>query len=339
MTEDLQELLFALCAEPGTPGDESAPAKRAAQELLACGKTEIDRMGNVVCRMGKRDAARHILLDAHMDQVGLIVTRIEKNGFLRVDRCGGTDHRVLPGSPVTVYGREVLTGIVCCMPPHLTDGGEEKVEAVDKMAVDVGLTREEAEALVAPGDRVLLHAPQKRLLGSRIASPALDDRAGCAALIRCAQLLRGKELSCALTILLSGREEVGGQGAQTGTFAIEPTEAIVVDVSFAAQPGVEPSKCGKLGGGPMIGMAPILSRPMCNRLLELAKMHEIPYSMEVMGADTGTNADEIAVSRAGVHTAMVSIPLRYMHTPVEVIDAQDVEYTARLLAEYVKGVD
>lgn len=339
MTENLQELLFALCAEPGTAGDEVAPARRAARELLDCGETDIDRMGNVVCRMGKRDAARHILLDAHLDQVGLIVTRIEEDGFLRVDRCGGTDRRVLPGSPVTVYGKEPLTGIVCCMPPHLTEGGEEKVEAVDKMAVDVGLTGEEAEALIAPGDRVIVRAPQKRLLGTRIASPALDDRAGCAALIRCAQLLRGQKLPCALTVLLSGREEVGGQGAKTGSFAIDPTEAIAVDVSFAAQPGVDPAKCGKLSGGPMIGVAPILSRPMRERLTELATSHEIPYTMEVMGGETGTNADEIAVTRAGVPTAMVSIPLRYMHTPVEVIDTQDVEHTAQLLAAYVKGAD
>ena len=167
----------------------------------------------------------------------------------------------------------------------------------------------------------------------------MDDRAGCAALIRCAQLLHGENLSCGLTVLLSSREEVGGQGAQTGTFSLEPTEAIVVDVSFAAQPGVDPAKCGKLGGGPMIGMAPILNRPMVHRLKELAKKNEIPFTMEIMGGETGTNADGIAVSRAGVHTAMVSIPLRYMHTPVEVIDVQDVEYTARLLAEYVKGVE
>ena len=215
MTEDLQELLFALCAAPGTPGDESEAARRAAWELSDCGETEIDRMGNVICHMGNQTAQQQILLDAHLDQVGLIVTRIETNGFLRVDRCGGTDRRVLPGSPVTVFGKEPLTGIVCCMPPHLTEGGEDKVESVDRMAIDLGLSTEEAQELVSPGDRVLVRAPQKRLLGTRITSPALDDRAGCAALIRCAQLLRNQTLSCGLTILLSSREEAGGQGAQT----------------------------------------------------------------------------------------------------------------------------
>ena len=106
-------------------------------------------MGNVICRMGNRGAQRQILLDAHLDQVGLIVTQIEKDGFLRIDRCGGTDRRVLPGSPVTVYGREPLTGVMCCMPPHLVEGGEDKVESIDRMAVDVGLSKEEAEALVS----------------------------------------------------------------------------------------------------------------------------------------------------------------------------------------------
>lgn len=337
--EELKELLFALCAEPGTPGDECAPAKRAARELLNLGETAVDRMGNVVCRLGKRDAKRHILLDAHIDQVGLIVTRVEDAGFLRVDRCGGTDRRVLPGSPVTVFGKETLTGVVCCMPPHLTDGGEDKVEGVDQMAIDVGLTGEEAKALVSPGDRVLVRAPQKRLLGNRIASPALDDRAGCAALIRCAQLLQKEPLNCALTILLSSREETGGQGAETGAFALDPTEAVAVDVSFAAQPGVDPAKCGKLGGGPMIGVAPVLSRPMTDKLVQLAKEKDIPYTLEIMGGETGTNADAIATAKAGVHTAMVSIPLRYMHTPVEVVDVQDVEHVAQLLAAYVKGAE
>ena len=136
-----------------------------------CGETEIDRMGNVICRIGgNQTAQQQILLDAHLDQVGLIVTRIETNGFCAstaaAARTAGSS-----GSPVTVFGKEPLTGIVCCMPPHLTEGGEDKVESVDRMAIDLGLSTEEAQELVSPGDRVLIRAPQKRLLGTRITSP------------------------------------------------------------------------------------------------------------------------------------------------------------------------
>ena len=335
---ELKELIFRLCAAPGTPGDEDAAAKVAVAELSNYGEAHIDKMGNVIAKMGKPGTKIHIMLDAHIDQIGLIVTAVDENGFLRVDRCGGVDRRVLPGSPVTIYGREVLTGIVCCTPPHLSDGSEDKVQPIDKMAVDAGLSKEEADALIQPGDRILLNSTPKSLIGTRITSAGLDDRSGVASLIRCAELLSSVDLNCELTILCSGREEVGGQGARTGAYAVNPTQAIMVDVGFAEQPDVSPAKCGKLGGGPMIGIAPPLDRTMSQELIALAKRNEIPYKLDIMGNSTGTNADEVAMTRAGVPSALISIPLRYMHTPVEVIDLEDVENTALLMAEYIKGV-
>ncbi len=337
--DELKGLIFRLCAAPGTPGDEGTAAKTAVKELSKYAKARIDRMGNVIAKMGKPGAKKHILLDAHLDQIGMIVTNIDKHGFIRVDRSGGIDRRVLPGSPVTIYGREVLTGIVCCMPPHLSDGSEDKVVSVDKMSIDAGLSRAEAEKLIRPGDRVLFHAAPKSLLGARITAAGLDDRAGVASLIRCAQMLAGCELNCEVTILFSSREEVGGQGAVTGAYSVNPTHAVIVDVSFAEQPHVPPEKCGKLGGGPMIGIAPPLDRAMVDRMIETAKKNRIPYKLDVMGGSTGTNSDEIAVTRKGVKAELISIPLRYMHTPVEVIDLTDVEHTARLIAEYIKGVE
>ena len=337
--DELKELIFRLCAAPGTPGDEDAAAKITAQELSKYAEVKIDQMGNVVAQMGKPDAKNHIMLDAHIDQIGLIVTNIDENGFIRIDRCGGVDRRVLPGSPVTIYGKELMTGIVCCTPPHLSDGSEDKVVAIDKMVIDAGLTKAEADELIQPGDRILLNATPKSLIGNRITAAGLDDRAGVASLIRCAQLLAKTELSCKLTILCSSREEVGGQGAVTGAYAVNPTQALVVDVSFAQQPGVAPEKCGKLGGGPMIGIAPPLNRPMADKLIAIAKQKNMPYKLDIMGSSTGTNSDEIAMTRAGVQAVLISISLRYMHTPVEVIDLTDVENTAQLMAEYIKGVE
>ncbi|WP_457944557.1 M20/M25/M40 family metallo-hydrolase [Caproiciproducens sp. LBM24188] len=335
---ELKELLFRLCAAPGTPGDEHAAAQIAAKELSRYGEASIDPMGNVIAKLGKKGAKEHIMLDAHIDQIGLIVTGIDDAGFLHIDRSGGVDRRVLPGSPVLVYGREVLHGIVCCTPPHLSDGSEDKVEPIDKLSVDVGLSKEEAEHLIQPGDRILLYAEPKALLGSRVSAAALDDRAGVAALIRCVQLLADTDLNCELTVVCSSREEVGGQGAMTGTYSVNPTRAIAVDVSFAAQPDVPPEKCGKLGGGPMIGIAPALDRIMSDRFVELAKAAGMPYKLDVMGGSTGTNCDEISVTRKGVPSALISIPLRYMHTQVEVIDLNDVENVAKLMADYIKEV-
>lgn len=336
--QDLQQLIFRLCSAPGLPGDEHRAAQVASEELSRYGDVSIDAMGNLIAKMGDQKAKTQLMLDAHMDQVGLVVTGITDRGFLKIANCGGMDRRILPGSPVTIYGKEILHGIVCCLPPHLVEGGEEKIVPIDKMCIDAGLSAEKAKELVQPGDHIIVNGKPRALIGNRVTAAALDDRAGVAALIRCAELLKDTKLNCGLTILLSGREETGEQGAKTGAYSIYPTEAIMVDVSFAEQPQVPEHKCGHLSKGPMIGIAPSLNTGMTKKLIAIAKEQDIPCQFEVMGGETGTNADPVGVTREGVRTALVSIPLRYMHTPVEVIDINDVEHTARLLAEYIKGV-
>lgn len=334
----LQEMLFRLCSAPGAAGREDGAAQVAAEMLSFLPNVKIDTLGSVVASFGNPEAKRHILLDAHLDQIGMLVTSVDENGFLKVARDGGMDRRVLPGSRVVVYGKETLNGIVCCLPPHLTDGGEDHVPDITEMAVDVGLTKEEANELVQPGDVVLLPGEPRRLLGSRVTGAALDDRAGCAALIRCAQLLQETTLSCRVTVLLSTREEVGSQGAETAAFREEPDMAIAVDVSFADQPGVPSHKCGKLSEGPMIGVSPVLDKNITETLKRLAKENEIPFQLEVMGGTTGTNADEINVTRGGVPCGLVSIPQRNMHTPAEICDLKDIENVARLLAAFIREV-
>jgi putative aminopeptidase FrvX len=336
--KDLEQLLFRLCEAPGTPGAESPAAKATAAELADMAKVKIDRMGNVLAEFGDPDAAEHVLLDAHLDQIGLIVTDIDEQGFLKVARCGGTDARVLPGSAVTVYGRETLCGVVCSTPPHLQEGGEDKVPAVDKMAVDVGLSYDEAKKLVQPGDRILFRTGPKRLLGTRVSAAGLDNRASVAALCRCAQILNGEKLRCRVTVQLSVQEETGGAGAKTGTYSTEPTQAIVVDVSFALQPGIPDVNLGRLGGGPMIGISPVLNRNITDKLISLAEEKKMPWTREIMGSRTGTNSDGVATTGRGVPTGLVSVPLRYMHTPAEVVDLTDIENTAQLLAAYLREV-
>lgn len=336
--QDLQQLVFRLCAAPGLPGDEHCAAQAAKEELSKYGDVSIDAMGNVIAKLGNQNANTQLMLDAHLDQIGLVVTGITDYGFLNIANCGGVDRRVLPGSHVTVYGKEILHGIVCCLPPHLVEGGSEKIVPIDKMAVDVGLSEEKAKELIRLGDPIIVSGEPRALISSRITSAALDDRAGVAALIRCVELLNDTKLNCGLTILLSGREETGEQGAKTGAYTVDPTEAIMVDVSFADQPQVPESKCGRLSKGPMIGVSPSLNTAMTQKLIAIAKDKDIPCQFEVMGGETGTNADQVGTTREGVRTALLSIPLRYMHTPVEVIDLADVEHTAKLLAEYIKGV-
>lgn len=336
--EDLRDLLFCLCRAQGVSGLEKAAAQAARKALEPFGNVDVDVLGNVVMQFGNQEADTQILLNAHIDQIGMLVTSVDEEGFLHVAPCGGVDRRVLPGSPVQVWGKEVLTGIVCCLPPHLVEGGEDKISPVDKMAVDIGLCREEAMQLVEPGDRIIVFAEPRSLLNTRVTGSALDDRAGAAAVIRCVQLLSREELSCGVTVLLSTREETGGQGAKTGTFSVDPDQAICVDVSFASQPGVPAHKSGKLGEGPMIGMAPSLDSEMAYTMKQIAEEKGIPYQLEIMGGTTGTDADGIGITKGGVRCALLSIPQRNMHTPCEIVDIEDIENTARLMAEYVKGV-
>ena len=191
------------------------------------------------------------------------------------------------------------------------------------------------EKLVSPGDRITFNGGYSNLLGNRVASPSIDDRAGIAAILRCLEMLEGKELGCKISVMFSVQEETGGSGAQTGAFSACADEAIVVDVSFATAPGISGEKYAALGGGTMIGYSPMLDYEMSRCLSDIAGRKNIPNQTEVMGRRTGTNCDEIQVSGKGVKTALLSIPLRNMHTAVEVCDLEDIENTARLMAEYI----
>lgn len=338
----ISELLCRLCEAPGTSGWEDSAAEVLIKELkqrVPEAEVQQDAMGNVTAFLGDRNASRQILLDAHLDQIGLVVTHITENGFLKVAAVGGMDRRVLPCSPVTVYGKEKLQGIIGFLPPHLTKD-DSKCPEIGELSIDIGKkTKEEAESVVSLGDRIIVDGPFRNLLGTRVAAAALDDRAGCAALILCAEELRDHILDCGVTLSFTSREETGGEGAKTAAYSVSPTEALVVDVTFGDQPGVSSEKSGKLGGGVMIGVAPSLDRAMKNHLINLCKTNDLPYQLEVMGGSTGTNADDIGTTKEGVKTAILSIPLRYMHTPAEVIDTDDVMTVAKLMTLYITGGD
>ena len=181
MSQGLKKLIFNLCDAPGTSGQE--PVDVAARELRKYAEVRIDHNNNVIGELGNPDSHYHIMLDAHLDQIGFIITSVDEKGFLRFAPVGGLDRRVMAGSPVTVFGKEPVTGIVCCMPPHLSDGGEDKALPLDKMALDVGLTGEAAKERIPLGSRGILYSQPQELLNNRLSVGALDDRCGVAAQI------------------------------------------------------------------------------------------------------------------------------------------------------------
>ncbi len=331
------DILSGLACAIGPSGAEGSAARLAMELLSDYASVRQDALGNVICELGtETDSSEHILFDAHIDEIGLIVTRVDDKGFLHIDKVGGIDRRTLMDAEVWVLGTKKLPGVICCMPPHLTSGSRTEVPEIEKLYIDIGYSAEKAKELVPPGSRVVVRSKLTKLLGKRVSCKALDNRAGAASLIRAVELIAqsGARLNCRLSILLSTREETGGQGAAVGSFSIAPTQAIVVDVGFASQPGVAPEQSGELGKGPMIGCAPTLDYGMTAALRRLADEKNIPWQHDIMGGSTGTNADEIAVSRGGVRCGLVSIPERSMHTAAEVVDIDDIENVAKLLAEY-----
>lgn len=338
---EVRSVLAALVEEKGPSGFETTVAK-TAQRLLEpyVDETYFDRLGSLigVKRCGKKNAPR-LLLDAHLDEIGLMVTGIEE-GFLRFRAIGGVDPRMLPDREVTVLAAEPLFGVVACLPPHVQSASDhDKAMPIDRLYIDVGLTQEEAEAKIPIGTPITYRCGCFSLGENRICGKSLDDRACFAALLRCAELLNGEELDVDLYIMGSSREEVGGAGAACGAFAIAPEACVAVDVTHGETPDVRNPKdrVTKLGGGPAIGLGPNCVRALTDQLRARAKELDMPVQLEVMPGNTGTNAWDMQIAREGIATAVVSLPLRYMHTPVEVVDLDDLEAVARLLAAFVKG--
>lgn len=331
----MKELLFSLCTARGVSGTEHAAAQLAGDYLRKYAQVEEDKNGNLFGSMGNLDSAFHIMLDAHLDQIGLIVTDIDGKGFIKAEPCGGIDRRVLQGSPFVVLGKEEIPCVCGCMPPHLSGGGEDKPIAADALWFDTGLPADKVKEHVCLGDRIVFDCEPKQLLGTRVSCAALDNRAGVAVMLRCAEKLSGERLACKVTVALTAQEEISGSGARTAAFAEYPNEAIAVDVSFARQSGVTAEKSGMMGKGGMIAIAPVLSGEMSKKLIAIANENNIPHQLEVMGAATGTNADYISSARGGIKTALISVPQRSMHTQAEVVDLNDIEAAADLICAYV----
>ena len=333
---EMIDLLEHLAQSTGVSGQEDTAAEMICEELKQYTDNVVtDAMGSVTAVI--REGTPLVLLDAHLDEIGLIVTYLGENGFLKAAAVGGVDRRLLIAQEVLILSKDPIEGIIASKPPHLLSAEEEKkVPKVDDLWIDTGYSTEELKEKVSLGDRVLLKSAFYRLLNGRVSSKALDDRAGVAAVFRALELLKNEPLSCGLAVSFTCQEELGCLGAKTASYAMKPDLAVTVDVSFAHTPDAPEEKCGKLGEGTMIGISPTLDKGISDTLTALAKEKGIPYQLEVMGGLTSTNADSITVSRGGVKCGLLSIPLRYMHTPIETIDPADVESTAGLMAEFVK---
>ena len=334
--QQIKRDLEKLCNAAGVGGQASIT--QVASELLEplVNKVEMDAMGNVLgFRYSPAADAPTIMLEAHLDEIGFLVTHIDDDGFVYTGAVGGVDRRVLTGQEVIVFGDNPYRGIFCSVPPHLSNKDNELPE-LGKWGIDVGLSGEEAKKHIPLGSRMSFAPHFCSLSDHIVCSKALDNRAGMAAILHC---LRQLPENCPYNVAVAFcvQEELGCRGADPATRRIQPDEAIVTDVSFALTPDADPNQCGKMGEGVMIGVSPVLDHPMTKRLFALAKAHGIPHQTEVCPGGTGTDADHITACLCGVPGALLSIPQRYMHTPIETIDLRDVLSVGDLMATYIQN--
>lgn len=331
------DLLTKLCTAKGVSGSEQSICSIIKEGISGyADEISLDGNNNLIATIGSTEE-HNIMLDAHIDEIGFIVTYIDDNGFVKVSSCGGMDYRVVQDTRfkiITDSGE--ISAVVCCMPPHLSDGGEDKAPAADSIYLDTGLTSDEVKNAVKLGDTAAYDVSPALLLNNRFACCSTDNRAGCAVLIRTAQLIKENPVNTGVTLAFTSQEETFGKGAMTAAYSVNPDEAVCIDVSFAQQRGVSETEGGKLGEGAMICISPVLSKRMYNKFISVAKNLGIPYQLEVTGGLTGTNGDKISVTRSGIPTAVISVAQRNMHTPAEIISIDDIENTARLLYEYIK---
>lgn len=301
----------------------------------------VDRLGNLIgLKKGTgAEPRRKLMLASHMDEIGLMVVQIDQ-GFLHVTEVGGLDQRLLLGQPVTVHGRRDLPGVIGSRPPHLLTAGERsKLVPWDKLLVDVGLSPEEVASTVRVGNLISFRQELRELMDGRVAAKALDNRASVVALAVCLEALQTRRHAWDVYVVATVQEEETLGGASTSTYSIQPDVGIAIDVTFGKGPGSGDEDTFPLGKGPTIGYGPNNHPGVHQGLVAAAKSIELPHHIEPIPGHSGTDAWIMQVSRAGVPTAGVSIPIRNMHMPVEVVDVKDIERTGRLLAEFAVSLD
>jgi putative aminopeptidase FrvX len=342
------QVLRDLLAAHGPSGNETAPAavwRAAAADFGA--EVETDLLGTPRARVAGTGAdARRLVVMGHIDEIGLIVTHVDEEGYLWFGAVGGWDAQVLVGQRVSIATRAgALPGVIGRKPIHLLrEEDRKKVPELRDLHIDIGAKDgEQAAELVRIGDVAVIAADPLELPNDRIAARALDNRLGSFVALEAARLVaQAGGAQWEVLAVAAVQEETTFGGSRTSAFALEPHAAIVVDGTHATDaPGIEVKQSGKheLGSGPVLSRGSTLHPWLFELLYETAEREEIPFTVEAAGRSTGTDADAVHLSRGGVPTALVSIPMRYMHSPVELVALSDVHACARLIAAAARTLD
>lgn len=334
-TSDAAKLIEELTALDGISSDETYVAKHLEKKLAEiCDSVEIDKNGNVIGYISvSNPQAKTLMLEAHMDKIGLMVTEICDDGCLKFASVGGVDERILPSSEVHICGKENISGII-----FVPDRKDTENPKIKDMRIDVGMSQNEGETQIKAGDMIVIDSVFTALSGGRFSAAAMDNRAGVAAILKAISKIDKNKLKYNLEILFSVQEELGLHGAYAGAKRLKSDAAIVVDVTHGTtydtkdEAGVFP-----LGSGAIICRGPNFDYNYTRKLINVAKSANVPYMIEAASGPSGTNAWAVQISGRGVPSMLISIPLRYMHTNVETLDIKDVDAVSSLIASATEG--
>ncbi|TET76371.1 MAG: M42 family peptidase [Candidatus Cloacimonadota bacterium] len=338
--DELKGLLKKLSETEGVSASEKNPKDIVKEELkkLAISFKE-DRVGNLIAFKRGRKSNRKVMLASHIDEIGLIVTSFDEN-VLRFSTIGGFDERILLGLEVIVHGKGPLKGIIGSIPPHfLPKEKQKKVLSIEDLFIDVGLSGKELKKNVEVGNFVSLKKNLEELLNERHSGKSLDNRASVTALISIFEELNRVNHNWDVYGVFTVQEEITGLGALSSSYNIFPDAGIAIDVGFGKQSGFPSEHHVELDKGPTITIGPNIHPGLQNGIVKIAKDYEIPYQIEAEPGPTGTDASDIQISRSGIPTILVSIPILYMHTPCEVVSLKDIGRTTRLISLFISHLN
>lgn len=347
MEKNELDLVKKLCETRGISGFEGE-IRALLKSIVTKFADEIhtDKLGNLYAHKKGTKGKPLIMLAAHMDETGFMVNYIDKNGFLRIVPVGGISERILPSSRLLIFSQKSqspILGVIGEKAIHLMSKEERKqLPKMEELFVDIGVnSKEEAEKHVAIGDHAVFQERCEKLLGTRLTSRAFDDRAGCLVGVRTLELLKSEPHEADIVMVFTVQEEIGTRGAIASAFKINPDLAFVIEVNHAIDfPGSKKEKHGEiyLGKGPVIPVGPNIHPRLSRLLIETAEAIKVPYQVRAVPRQSPNDARSIQVNREGVATALIKVPLRYMHTSSEVIDLEDISNTTKLLVEILKKI-
>ncbi|MCK5328707.1 MAG: M42 family metallopeptidase [Candidatus Latescibacteria bacterium] len=345
MTSKSLSFLKALLEAPSPSGFEQ-PAQKVWRENVGphADRIETDMHGNCIGIKNEGGSPR-VLLAGHCDELGFMIQYITDEGFLHFRTIGGFDVNIIPGRRVCVHTKNgPILGVTGKKAIHvMTDEERKKKAEIHDLWIDIGVKdKKEAESLVSVGDPVTYTVAFEKLRRDLAVSRAFDDKAGSFAVGEVLRMLSGKPFKAAVYSVSTVQEEVGLRGAHTSAYGIDPKVGIAVDVTHATDhPDMDKKRVGdiKLGAGPAISRGANINPVVERMLIQTAEEEKIPYQIEAAPRGTGTDANAIQLTRAGVATGLISIPLRYMHTAVETVSLKDVENVAKLLTAFILRVD